>query len=162
MYGSGRESVLNYRPQATIVSLPSEAAAIPWRSSLAPGFTQHYEQRWAVGGLPFSGAGSSKMSVYIRYRGESGSSLTETHALALMDAIPSPSLALLKAPAPASTLSWTLDVLDNSFDFAVDEWWRLDADIDAAAEGYVVHTSHVVNPAGRVAAISRQVVTVYG
>jgi acyl-CoA thioesterase len=98
----------------------------------------------------------------VRYRGEDTATLSEAHALALMDAIPSPALAMLSTPGPASTLSWTLEILDSHFDVAADGWWRLDADVDAAADGYVVHTSHVVNPAGRVAAISRQVVVVYG
>jgi hypothetical protein len=100
------------------------------------------------------------MSVYVRYR-EPGIRTTETHALALMDAIPSPALAMLKTLSPASTLSWTLEILDSKFQFGADEWWRLDAVVDAAADGYVVHTSHVINPAGKVAAISRQVVVVY-
>jgi acyl-CoA hydrolase len=102
------------------------------------------------------------MSVYVRYRNEPVANTTEAHALALMDAIPSPALALLEKPSPASTLSWTLEVIDNQFNYGIDEWWRLDARVDSAADGYVVHTSHVINPAGRIAAISRQVVVVYG
>jgi len=164
MYGAGRESVLNIKPAPRTCDVtPDQAKEKPYKEDTGlPTFLQHYQQRWARGARLFSRATDSRMSVYLRYRNEDAPRLTEAHALALMDAIPSPALALMDKPSPASTLSWTLEILDTNFDFGVDEWWRLDADVDAAAEGYVVHSSHVINPAGRVAAISRQVVTVYG
>jgi acyl-CoA thioesterase len=162
MYGAPRTSMLNIHPTpVTVGPQPDHLVDVPLRSGL-PSFTQHYHQRWARGDAPYSRAVNSQMSVYVRYRGEDTATLSEAHALALMDAIPSPALAMLSTPGPASTLSWTLEILDSQFDVAADGWWRLDAEVDAAAEGYVVHTSHVVNPAGRVAAISRQVVVVYG
>jgi acyl-CoA thioesterase len=161
MYGAPRTSMLNTQPAPVIIgSQPEQLDDVPLLSGL-PSFTQHYHQRWARGAAPYTRATDSHMSVYVRYRGENCTRTSETHALALMDAIPSPALAMLETPGPASTLSWTLDILDHSFDFDIDEWWRLDAMVDAAADGYVTHTSHVVNPAGRVAAISRQVVVVY-
>jgi len=164
MYGAGRESVLNIKPPAQRCEVaPNDAKEKPYKEgSGLPTFLQHYQQRWARGARLFSQATDARMSVYLRYRNEDVARTTEAHALALMDAIPSPALALMDKPSPASTLSWTLELLDTQFDFGIDEWWRLDADVDAAAEGYVVHSSQVVNPAGRIAAISRQVVTVYG
>jgi len=167
MYGAARESLLNIQPSPAPLSVvPEQLLDVPARFGL-PSFTQHYHQRWARGAAPFSRAVDSQMSVYVRYRGETSAGqplqhLGEAHALALMDAIPTPALAMLDKPGPASTVSWTLEILDHRFEFASDEWWRLDAVVEAAAGGYVTHTSHVVNPAGRVAAISRQVVVVYG
>jgi acyl-CoA thioesterase len=162
MYGVGRPSILKIQPEAVTIATPPDALTDVRQGSRMPAFTQHYQQRWARGSRPFSKTTESAMSVYLRYRGEESNTLNETHAIALMDAIPTPALALLETLSPASTLSWTLEILDNRFDFGVEDWWRLDADVDAAKDGYVVHTSHVVNPAGRVAAISRQVVVVYG
>jgi acyl-CoA thioesterase len=162
MYGTARESILRTQPTALVIPEAADQLIDVPPFAGKPGFTQHYQQRWARGAAPYSRASHSAMSVYLRYRGEPAGPLTQCHALALMDAIPSPALAQLTTPGPASTLSWTLEILDSRFDFGVDEWWRLDADVDAAADGYVVHTSQVVNPAGRVAAISRQVVVVYG
>ena len=162
MYGAARESRLDIQPLSdTVLIRPDQLSDVAARAEM-PGFTQHYQQRWARGAPLFSRATDSTMSVYVRYRDEPIAHTTETHALALMDAIPSPALALLEKPSPASTLSWTLEILDHQFAFGIDQWWRLDAHVDAAADGYVVHTSHVINPAGRVAAISRQVVVVYG
>lgn len=162
MYGAHRQSVLAIAPAPEPLAVtPDQAFEVPLRPG-SPSFTQHYRQRWARGERLFSSATDSHMSVYVNYRDEPIERLTEAHALALMDAIPSPALALLDKPSPASTLSWTLEILDHTFDFGVNEWWRLDALVDAASDGYVTHTSHVINPAGRVAAISRQVVVVYG
>ena len=161
MYGAARSSQLALRPSsASIATRPEQLADVARHDNL-PSFTRHYQQRWARGAPLFSRADDSRMSVYVRYRDEPVARLQPAHALALMDAIPSPALALLGTPSPASTLSWTLEIVDPQFDFAVDEWWRLDAEVDAAVDGYVTHTSHVVNPAGHVAAISRQVVVVY-
>jgi acyl-CoA thioesterase len=164
MYGTSRESMLNIQPAAEIVStIPAQLNDVAKnRPGFLPGFTQHYDQRWARGSMPFSRATASDMSVYVRYRDEGAQPITEAHALAMMDAIPSPALALMEKPSPASTLSWTLEILDHQFNFPADEWWRLDAVVDAAIDGYVTHSGVVVNPAGRVAAISRQVVVVYG
>lgn len=162
MYGARRESILNIQPMPIkVAARPNDLVDAGSRGDL-PSFTRHYHQRWALGAPLFSRAKDSQMSVYVRYRGEPGAHCSQAHALALMDAIPTPALALLDKPSPASTLSWTLELLDTRFDFGMDEWWRLDAVVDAASEGYVVHSSHVVNPAGGVAAISRQVVVVYG
>lgn len=162
MYGERRESVLAIQPAAEPLAVaPDGAHEVSPRPGM-PSFTQHYRQRWARGARLFSRASDSRMSVYVNYRDEPVERLTEAHALALMDAIPSPALALLDKPSPASTLSWTLEILDHRFDVGVGEWWRLDAVVDAASDGYVTHTSQVINPAGRVAAISRQVVVVYG
>ncbi len=163
MYGAARQSMLNIKPHAAVLDVaPEHIADVLKRHDFMPGFTQHYHQRWARGSAPFSRATDSQMSVYLRYRQEDVQHLTEAHALALMDAIPSPALALMDKPGPASTLAWTLEILDHQFDFGVDEWWRLDASVDAADGGYVTHSGVVVNPAGRVTAISRQVVVVYG
>jgi acyl-CoA thioesterase len=161
MYGAARESSVRVEPSAAPCDVPPNAVpAMPFLPGISPAFTQHFDMRWARGRYPFTGAVDSRMSVYVRYRDEPG--LSAAHALALMDAIPSPALALLTKPSPASTLSWTLELLDNTFDFAVDDWWRLDAVVDSVADGYAVHTSQVINPAGALAAISRQVATVYG
>jgi len=162
MYGVRRESVLAIQPTpASLAVAPDQAFEVPFRPQ-STGFVQHYRQRWARGERLFSRAKDSNMSVYVNYRNEPIERLSEAHVLALMDAIPSPALALMDKPSPASTLSWTLELLDHTFDFGVNEWWRLDAWVDAASDGYVTHTSQVINPAGRVAAISRQVVVVYG
>jgi len=162
MYGAARESMLRIQPPVDTLPVQAEQLSdIPQRPGM-PSFLQHYHQRWARGAPPFSCATDSRMSVYLRYRNEDAQRTSETHALALMDAIPTPALALMTQPGPASTLSWTLDILDHQFDFGMNEWWRLNAAVDAAADGYVTHSGMVINPAGRVAAISRQAVVVYG
>lgn len=162
MYGTARESILHIQPPIDTLSVqPEQLGDVPMRSGM-PSFLQHYHQRWAQGAPLFSRATDSRMSVYLRYRNEDAQRTSEIHALALMDAIPTPALALMAQPGPASTLSWTLDILDHQFDFGIEEWWRLDAAVDAAADGYVTHSGKVINPAGRVAAISRQAVVVYG
>jgi acyl-CoA hydrolase len=69
---------------------------------------------------------------------------------------------MFKAPAPGSSLVWTLDFFEHDLEFAPDAWWRIDTDIDAATGGYVNQTGLLHDPNGRPVALSRQLFVVFG
>jgi len=126
----------------------------------APQFIQHFAVRWAQGAKPFSGSVRTPTKAFVRHRDPNV--LTESHIVALIDCIPSPAISMFLAPAPASSLVWTLDFLEHRFDFSPDVWWRIDTDIDAAGEGYVNQTGVLNNPEGRPIALTRQLFAVFG
>jgi hypothetical protein len=95
--------------------------------------------RWAQGAKPYSSE-RSPTKAFIRHR--DASPLTEAHVIALIDCIPTPALSMFKTPAPASSLVWTLEFISHDFDFAPERWWRIDTDLDAAADGYVQRCAH--------------------
>ncbi len=161
IYGDSRSSALHYGPTAAadvprVDTLRDVDMTRPGRSA----FSRHFGMRWAQGASSFSGSSISTSKAYVRHAGSGV--FTESHLIALCDSIPSPSLQMLKTPAPASSLIWTLEFVRPHFEFPIDAWWRLDTSADAAHDGYVNQSGMIVNPDGEVAAFSRQLVTVYG
>jgi acyl-CoA thioesterase len=162
VYGSARPSAVMVKPEAT--PAPRRVEDIDdmrIQSDKTFAFFQHFALRWAQGAHPFSSAPNTQLSMaFVRHR-EAGP-LTESHLVALMDCIPTPALAMYTAPAPASSLTWTLEFFEHNFDYSPESWWRLDTHVDAAGEGYVNQTGMLLNPHGKPAALTRQLVTVFG
>jgi acyl-CoA thioesterase len=125
----------------------------------APRFLQHFDVRWIEGPALFSGTRTAGRA-FIRHRDPAP--MTESHVVALSDCLPTPAMSMYSAPAPASSLTWTLEFLDHTFDFGMNRWWRVEHDIDAAKEGYVSQTGVLYNPNGVPAALSRQLVAIFG
>jgi hypothetical protein len=55
-----------------------------------------------------------------------------------------------------------LEFIRHDYSFAPTEWWRIDTEVKAAADGYCQESSLVLDPQGRPAAFSRQLVAVFG
>lgn len=79
----------------------------------------------------------------------------------LSDAGPTPALARLNRPAPASSVSWALELRPITDDVAHDGIWRMDKDALAVGEGYVNERTSLWTPSGQLAALGYQVVAVY-
>jgi len=160
VYGSDRESAVLVKPAP--VDPPrgvDEINELRYAPDRAPAFVQHFALRFAVGAKPFTST-RSPSKVYIRHRDPSP--LTESHIVALVDCIPTPALSMFKAPAPGSSVVWTLDFFEHDLEFAPEAWWRIDTDIDAATGGYVNQSGLLHDPNGRPVALSRQLFVVFG
>jgi acyl-CoA thioesterase len=125
----------------------------------APRFLQHLAVRWIEGPALFSGV-HTPGKAFIHHRDPAA--LTESHVIALTDCLPTPAMSMYSAPAPASSLVWTLEFVRHNFDFAPTAWWRVDHDIEAAKHGYVNQTGTLYDPDGNPAALTRQVVAIFG
>jgi hypothetical protein len=159
-YGIARSTAISL-----LLAAPPGVAAVqnlPERTTGAgaPAFAQHFDLRWAEGAWPFSGSSSNKSKIYVRHRDPAA--LTESHVIALVDGIPSVILQMLSTPAPSSSLTWTLQFLKHDYGFAPDAWWRIDAEVDSAAEGYACESCVVLDPSGAPAVLSHQMVAVFG
>ena len=160
VYGSDRETAVLVKP--TPVDPPRKVEDIHelrYAPEHLPAFVQHFALRFAVGAKPFTST-RSPTKVYIRHRDPSPP--TESHLVALVDCIPTPALSMFKAPAPGSSLVWTLDFFEHDLEFSPEAWWRIDTDIDAATGGYVNQTGLLHDPNGRPVALSRQLFVVFG
>ena len=124
-----------------------------------PAFIQHFALRWAQGEKPFSRAPQSPTKAFIRHRDPAA--LGESSIVALVDCIPTPALSMFSAPAPSSSLTWMLEFFEHDFSFPASAWWRIDSDVDAAADGYVNQTSILNDPNGRPAAVSKQLFAIF-
>lgn len=134
-------------------------SVIPAGAGLPP-FLKHFALKFAEGTRPFTGTPLRSSKVYIRH--QDPSALTESHLVALIDCIPPPLLQMMTTFAPSSSLTWTLEFIRHEYGFAPDAWWRIDSEVKGAGDGYSQESSLLLDPEGRPAAFSRQLVAVFG
>jgi len=133
---------------------------LPFVPGMTPAFMQHFRARWVRGGLPFSGSTLPEASIELDLLDEGGAG--EAQLVALADFPPPIALAMLKAPAPGSSLTWMLEFLaDDSHRHGL-ERWRIDLEMPAARDGYTHQSGVLWAPDGSAAALSRQTMLVYG
>ena len=70
---------------------------------------------------------------------------------------PAPVLPLMNAPAPASTVTWMVDIV-GAIDGEPDAWWRFAADTVAANGGHASVEARLWGSDGALVAVSRQLV----
>jgi len=126
----------------------------------APEFTQHLDFKLDAGNWPYS-CGQSRMLAGSNRLKQHQGDVGLAELLALIDAWWPVSLGLLPQPAPASSLTWTLELLPGWLGFNGEEFWSYLAQIDQGADGYHLISARLWNPAGQLCALSRQVVTVF-
>ena len=162
IYGVARESSLSLSPIAAAGVPRAEELADPAAVSERAGatFLQHFGFRWAAGSRPFAGTSSRTSKTYVRHKDDAP--LTESHVVALIDCIPSVVLQLMNTPAPSSSLTWTVQFLRHDYGFAPDAWWRIDTQVDSSDSGYACESCMLIDPAGKPAALARQMVAVFG
>ncbi|WP_029652976.1 acyl-CoA thioesterase [Marinobacter daepoensis] len=161
-FGGGRESAVRVEPAAAPQAKPVDlCGSLPHIPGVTPEFTRHIEMRWAFGHLPFSGKGGREMGGWMKFR-ETPERMTDAHIIALVDAWPPALLPHLKVPAPASSLSWALEVVHPRPQMKPDDWLLYRATIDQAGAGYGHIHAGIWTPDGDLVALSRQTVTVFG
>lgn len=161
-FGGDRESAVQVdalpAPEAAPVE---ECSALPYIPGATPEFTRHIEMRWSFGHMPFTGKGGREMGGWMRFR-EIPESFSDAHIVALVDAWPPAVLPHLKKPAPASSLSWALDIVHPRPPIAPGDWLLYRAGIDQAGAGYGHVQAGIWTASGELVALSRQTVTVFG
>jgi acyl-CoA thioesterase len=157
------------RPSAVQVP-PAERPALPAAETLppmlaargpAPEFTQHFEYRLGFGAGPYSGSPVHEIGGWCRFRAEPGP-LGEEHVLGLLDAWPSPAVARMAAPAPAASITWSAELLPVETEIDPAGWWLYRAELETAGDGYAHSAARLWSPGGRLAALSRQAVAIFG
>ncbi|MBR9985476.1 MAG: thioesterase family protein [Desulfosarcina sp.] len=161
-FGGDRESAIRIDPAPQPeMAVPADALELPYIEGLTPAFTRHFTYRWALGELPFSGRGGHEIGGWIQFR-ESTDCLTEEWLVALADAWPTPVLAMLTSPAPASTVTWEMGFVHLDRQACTEnDWWGYRSTVDSAENGYVHERGAIWDPEGRLAVYSRQTATVF-
>ena len=122
-------------------------------------FLQHIEGRHVAGALPFSGASDPQMTLWLRHRDAVAPSLVAL--LALADAPPPAASVMSSAPAPISTMTWSIDMLTD--DLSTDDgWWLIRNVAEQIDDGYSSQAMTLWNASGRPIMASRQNVAVFG
>lgn len=161
-FGGDRDSQVQVTPHpAPEVPAPEDCRALDYIRGVTPDFTQHIEMRWAFGNLPFAGKADREMGGWMRFR-EPGREMTDAHIIALVDAWPPAVLQHVKRPVPASSMSWSLEIVHPRPQMNADEPLLYRAEIDQAGSGYGHTHATIWNRRGELVALSRQTVTVFG
>ncbi|MCO1334666.1 thioesterase family protein [Microbulbifer sp. OS29] len=162
-FGNGRESTVRVKgPTAPKYPAPEECLALPYIEGVVPEFTQKFDYRIARGQLPFSGSTEKILGGWVRFKDGSKSNAGISHLLALIDAWPPATLPMLKAPAPASSLTWTAEFMEPLAKHKASDWWQYQAAVEQAENGYAVIQSRLWDTHGHLAALSQQMVTLFG
>ncbi|QLC72267.1 thioesterase family protein [Pseudomonas sp. LPB0260] len=165
-FGAARESAVAVTAEAAPQIKPvEECQELPYIRNVTPEFTRFLAMRWGIGGMPFTNNPSRQMGGWVRLRpaveGEV-QALDEAHLLALVDAWPPAVLSHLRAPAPGSSLTWTIEFIQPLAALTTLDWCRYRAHIEHARDGYGHIAAGLWGPDGELLAISRQTVTVFG
>ncbi len=159
-YGSDRESPIHVdSTPMPVLPPPEELTALPFVPGLSPEFSRYIDYRWMPDSIPYQGKGAGTASGWVRLHG-SGPMRTDHFAL-LVDAWPSPALAMLQAPTPISSLTWNMEIVNHDAAYLVDDWWAIHAVIESIDAGYAHGSAYVWAPDGALVARSQQTVSVY-
>jgi acyl-CoA thioesterase len=139
---------------------PEGLIALPFIPGIVPAFTRHLEMRWATGGPPGSALRETSFAGWVRFR-EHQRALGPAWIAAMVDAWPAPALQMLRKPALASSLTWTLDFVDEDPEAASDEFWRFAVETDRASGGWVHTRARLWSPNGKLVATSSQTVALF-
>ncbi|HEY8568105.1 thioesterase family protein [Microbulbifer sp.] len=146
---------------------PETCEALPYIEGVVPEFTRHFEYRIGAGALPFSGHSEGCIGGWVRFR-ESAGPVSTAHLLALIDAWPPAVLPMLKTVAPASSLTWTVELMPAAIQATTDsaqadsgDWWQYLAEVEQAEDGYAVIQASLWNASGVLMALTRQTVSVF-
>ena len=155
VFGQAREGI---RVEAAPLSNPlPRSEGIPFAKYAArmPTFLNQFEGCWVGDAMPFSGSRSRRLNMWVRHRCDMSDYPAEK-IIAIADMPPPVLLCHYDKPfVPASSVSWGLEFIVDPADVK-GEWFYLDFDLDAAADGYTQQSGRIYEESGRLCALSRQ------
>ncbi|MBK7059368.1 MAG: thioesterase family protein [Rubrivivax sp.] len=135
--------------------------AVPYLPEHMPPFLQHLEMRWSEGALPYSGTPGNRSIIHLRLRDADADAIVpEVLTVLLADAPATPVIGELSQPVPSSSVTWALELRPLAGGHGAG-WWRIDSESVLVEGGYVNHAARIWTPAGDLAAMGTQVVTVF-
>lgn len=161
-FGSDRESVINIEaPAAPSFSKPEDTKEFPFIQGLTPDFSQYFDYRYTQGNMPFMGNGEHTLGGFIKLHEPAQGPVQVSEVLSLLDAWPPTVFALLKRPTSGSTLTWTINFVNEPENCTINDWWQYEAQIKTSAHGYSHIDANMWDKYGSLTVMSRQTVSVF-
>lgn len=160
-FGAPRASTVSVAaPTAPVMPSAEASLVMPLVKGVTPDFLDHFDMRYALGKPPFFGSDEAGFSGYMRFR-ESPSRMSVAAFIALVDTWPPSVLSMLRTPAPASSLTWTMELLDDPATRPADTLWQYQVNTDQCSDGYGQSQATIWDAQGKPVALSRQTFTVF-
>lgn len=157
VYSLPRDTALTRKVALPAPSKPrTDGIHMPFLPGVTPAFTQHFDYWLTEGDLPFSGSAQATMGGYCRSKDHASG---VEAVVALADAWPSPLLPLGARPFAASTVRWSLHLLDSA-EPPEDGYFWFRSECVAAQHGLAT-TVGVLYSGERAVAWSEQTVAVF-
>ncbi|UTW55536.1 thioesterase family protein [Kordiimonas sp. SCSIO 12610] len=121
---------------------------------MMPPFLSKFDCHWSGGGIPLSGSKDRRLGLWVRHRSDMSRYPVEK-IISICDFPPPIMLSHYTKPVMVSSLSWSLEFLMPVQDIKSD-WFYLDFNLDAAANGYSQQSGYVFTEDGQLCALSRQ------
>lgn len=159
-FGADRESVVTHDFTPRIdAPPPDQCEPFHKTSKPLPGFLGQYEFRLASGARLFQPEAKPEFAVWSRFREDEGGDPV-TALLAMADATPAAALVSVPKPAPVSTITWQVDLVQPLVESC---GWRLIwTSSERAASGYSIQNMRVWTAEGEPLISARQTVAVFG
>lgn len=160
-FGKQRKSKIAIDTEPTTLPMaPEKANWIPQIPKVIPKFHRHIDLKIDQGGAPFTGKKTAEYAGWMRFT-LPPETMTVAHIIALIDVWPPTVLQQLKWPAPASTLSWNVELVHPNPVISGKQWLYYDCQTEQANDGYAHTVAKVYLSDGTLLALSRQLVTVF-
>jgi acyl-CoA thioesterase len=152
-FGRPRETELRQSEiAAPTAPAPADCPEVSLTPGVTPAFLANLELRFATGSPPLSG-GRPDFSMWVRHRRTAGLD-RESAAIAVADVLPPAVVASRAEFRPASSVTWTVDLVDPLP--TADGWYLLRTASDLAADGYSLQAMSCFDATGAPVALGRQ------
>ncbi|HGQ7767838.1 TPA: thioesterase family protein [Pseudomonas aeruginosa] len=159
-FGSTRISGYDYCsiPVPDVAHPETYPAYFSWLNR--PNFMQHFDGRLVSGARPCTAGEQPEMLVWLRHK-DRAIDTNLVGLLALADALPPAIFVMFREPVPISTVTWSVDVLDESFE-SKEGWWLVRSVAESARNGFTTQVITIWAADGRPVLAARQSVAVFG
>jgi acyl-CoA thioesterase len=157
-YGRAREiDLASSRLTAPPTPAPDDCPELVLMPGVTPEFLNHMDIRFAAGSPPMSG-GQPHFAMWVRHREAEGLD-AESAMVAVGDVLPPAVLASRTEFRPASSVNWTIDLVEPLPDPG--GWCLLQTESEHAAEGYSLQAMSCFAADGRLVGAGRQTVAFF-
>ena len=160
VFGAQRQSKLAVdNTERHGLELPNESSLLAYTPKLTPKALKHFEMA-IVDGTPFIGSEKTSVTGWMRFK-KSPEAVSVAHLIALIDAWPPTLLQQLHLPAPASTMTWTINFIQPTPTLSSQEWFAYQAKTRDFSDGYGLSDANIWNEHGQLLATSNQIFTLF-
>ena len=161
-FATARQSAMSYRVRPMPQVLAPLEGKLFFPNAQRPAFTENFETRFAGTKPPPGSAPAPNLLLWVRHK-DLAARQGLAALVALGDALPPAAITLFPQPAPISSISWGLDMIEPEVAVAgsAEGWHLLSARADHIADGYTSQDMVIWNEAGLPLLVARQTIAVF-